>query len=94
VQTGDVQLDDDDGDDDEFNSQLQKNVPAWCSVYTLAEKLMDVNIKNIVVERFYEIRGRLWDPCLMACRAVQVIYDQTPDPCRLRQLVVDAAVYH
>jgi hypothetical protein len=55
---------------------------------------MDVDIKNIVVGKFYEIRSELWYTCITTSEAVQIIYDQTPGSCGMRQLFVDAAVYH
>jgi hypothetical protein len=60
----------------------------------VADKLMDVDIKNIVVGKFYEIRDELWNTCITTGEAVQIIYNQTPGSCGMRQLFVDAAVYH
>ncbi|KAF2443929.1 hypothetical protein P171DRAFT_444192 [Karstenula rhodostoma CBS 690.94] len=85
IYNGHVQLDD-------FDQHY--NILSWASVYTLADKLMDADIKNVVIDKFYEIRSELWETCITTGEAVQVIYDQTPGPCGMRQLLVDAIVYH
>lgn len=67
---------------------------SWASVYILADKLMDVVVKNIVVRQCYEIRGKLWLIHMRAALAVQIIYEGTSGPCGMRQLFVDSAIYH
>ncbi|KAF1977100.1 hypothetical protein BU23DRAFT_565248 [Bimuria novae-zelandiae CBS 107.79] len=85
IYNGHVELDD-------FDKHY--NIIAWASVYTLADKLIDMDIKNIVIKKFYEIRDDLWTACITAPQAVQITYDQTPGPCGMRQLFIDSAVYH
>ncbi|KAJ4291018.1 hypothetical protein N0V90_010214 [Kalmusia sp. IMI 367209] len=65
----------------------------WAQVFVLAEKLMDIGTKNIVIKEFFHMRDDLWEACITAGRAAQIIYDNTPGPCGLRQLFVDSAVY-
>lgn len=62
-------------------------------LWILADQLMDVNTKNAMVLEIYRMRYDLWRHPEHTGKAVEILYQNTPGPCGLRNLFVEALVY-
>lgn len=62
-------------------------------IWVLADQLMDSRTKRFMVSQLYLLIDRLWEEPFFAIEAVRSIYQNTPGPCGIRDLFVDALVH-
>jgi hypothetical protein len=87
VRSGNKPGEDDDGHDE--NKSLLK-------LYVLAERLQDINTKNVVIEAMYNC---LWGICTSGSQmpdveCIRIVYEGTPACSPMRRLLVDFYTYY